>query len=157
MNNNILNPQDAPSAKLAECFLTRGTQRLNMFSARDFKANVSIETNEVNSIGRVMKGHKAAGMEGTFDMTIYKCTPFFVDIVTEYKKTGVLPTFEIQVTSEDIATSIGADTKIYTGCQLDGDVLLSMFDAEGDFIEQSVSGFFDDWESASDYKNPVGM
>ena len=157
MNKNVLNPQDAPSAKLAECFITRGTQRLNIFSAKSFEANVGIETEEVNSVGRTMKGHKATGMEGTFSMTIYKCTRFFVDIVTEYKNTGILPTFEIQVTSEDPATSIGKDTKIYTGCQIDGDVLLSMFDAEGDFIEQEVEGFFDDWESAADYTNPAGM
>lgn len=153
----LLNPQDAPSAKHAECFLTKGTQRLNMFSAKNFKANLSIETGEVNSIGRMMKGHKTTGMEGNFTLTIYKCTSFFTDLVMEYKNTGILPTFEIQVTNEDPATSIGADTKIYKGCQLDGDVLLSMFDGEGDFIEQEISGFYDDVESASDYTNPAGM
>lgn len=154
---NVMNPQDAPSAKHAECFVTIGTQRYNMLSAKNFKALASIETAEVNSIGRIMKGHKATGMDGSFSMSIYKCTPIFVNMVAEYKKTGVLPTFDIQVTSEDPATSIGTDTKIYTGCILDGDVLLSMFDAEGEFIEQDVEGYYSDWESASDYSNPTGM
>lgn len=154
---NVMNPQDAPSAKHAECFVTVDDKRYNMLSAKNFEALASIETSEVNSIGRMIKGHKATGMDGTFSMTIYKCTSIFVDMVRKYKETGILPTFDIQVTSEDPATTIGADTKIYTGCTLDGDVLLSAFDAEGDFIEQDVEGYFADWESASDYSNPAGM
>ena len=157
MNNSVMNPQDAPSAKLAECFVTVGSRRYNVLSGKSFEANANISTEEVNAIGRIMKGHKANGLEGTFSMTVYKCSAMFGNMVEEYKKTGVLPVFDIQVTSEDPATSIGADTKIYTGCQLDGDVLLSMFDAEGDFIEQEVSGFFDDWQNASDYTEPAGM
>lgn len=157
MNNSVMNPQDAPSTKLAECFITSGSRRYNVLSAKNFEANANISTEEVNVIGRIMKGHKANGLEGNFSMTVYKCSPMFGNMVEEYKKTGILPTFDIQVTSSDPATSIGEDTKIYTGCQLDGDVLLSMFDAEGDFIEQEVSGFFDDWQNASDYKEPAGM
>lgn len=157
LNGQIMNKNDAPSAKQAECFITIGNRRYNVLSAKNFEAKVNIQTGEVKSIGRLMTAHKAIGMEGSFTMTVYKCSSLFVDIVTEFKKTGVLPTFDIQVTNEDPATSIGRDTKIYTGCQLDGDVLFSMFDGDGEFIEQEVNGFFDDWESPEDYHNSQGM
>lgn len=41
------------------------------------------------------------------------------------------------------ATSVGRSTKIYNDCILDGDVLLSMFNSEGDFVEQSIEGYCD--------------
>lgn len=157
LNNPIMYKDEAPSAKQAECFITIGSNRYSILSAKNFEANVNLQTAEVKSIGRLTTAHKVIGMEGKFSMTIYKCTPLFTDMVQKFKKTGVFPTFDIQVTSEDEATSIGRDTKIYKGCILDGDVLLSMFDGDGEFIEQEVSGFFDDWESPEDYTNPQGM
>lgn len=157
MNYNVMNPQDAPNAKLAEGFITIGNNRYNMFSAKNFEAVDSVTNADVNSIGRLRTGHKAVGLDGSFSMTIYHVTAIFEKIIKEFEETGVMPTFDIQVTSYDPATSIGTDTKIYTGCQIDGDIKLSDFDAEGEFREQDVEGFFNSWKSASEYTNPAGM
>lgn len=157
MNNVVMNPQDAPSAKQAEAFITIGNNRYNMFSAKNFEATDSIENAEVNTIGRIRTGHKTVGLDGSFSMTIYHVTNIFENLIKEFEETGIMPTFDIQVTSYDPATSIGTDTKIYTGCQLDGDIKLSDFDAEGEFREQDIKGFYNSWKSASDYSNPAGM
>lgn len=157
MNNVIMNAQDAPSAKLAEAYVTIGTNRYNMFSAKSFEAVDNITTEEVNSVGRLRSGHKAVGIEGSFSMTIYHVTPIFEKLVKEFEETGIMPTFDIQVSSYDPSTSIGTDTKIYSGCQLEGDIKLSDFDAEGDFREQDVEGYYDSWQYASEYSNPSGM
>ena len=157
MNNTVMNPQDAPSAKLAECYVTIDTNRYLMMCGKSFEAIDSVATEEVQSVGRVRTGHKATGLDGSFSMTIYKVTPIFERLVKQYEETGVFPTFDIQVTSEDPATTIGKDTKIYSGCQIDGDVKLSDFDAEGDFREQDIEGFYNSWKSADEYSNPAGM
>lgn len=52
---------------------------------------------------------------------------------------------------------MGRSTKIYNDCVLDGDVLLSMFNAEGDFIEQSIEGFCDSFSRPEKYTNPSYM
>ena len=63
----------------------------------------------------------------------------------------------IQTSNDDQASSVGRSTKIYNECVLDGDVLLSMFNAEGDFIEQTIEGFCDSIARPEKYTNPAYM
>ena len=148
---------DAPSTKLATCFVTIGDRRYSMLMAKDFEANMSIETKEVPTLGRTVKGVKAIGATIKFKMTVYHCTEIFDEVVETYKNTGLMPTFDIQVTSEDPATSVGRSTKIYTDCIIDGDVMLSMFNAEGEFVEQSIEGYAQDFTRPEKYTNPTYM
>lgn len=148
---------DAPSAKLATCFVTINSRRYAMLMAKDFEANMNIETKEVPTLGRTVKGVKPTGATIKFKMTVHKCTEIFDEVVETYKNTGLMPTFDIQVTNEDPATSVGKSTKVYTDCTLDGDVLLSMFDADGEFIEQSIEGYAQDFSRPEKYTNPTYM
>lgn len=148
---------DAPSAKLATAFVTIGTNRYAMLNAKDFEANFSIETAEVPTLGRTVKGVKPVGATIKFTMTVYKTTEIFDEVVETFKNTGLLPTIDIQVTSEDPATSMGRSTKIYTDCVLDGDILLSMFDADGEFVEQTIEGYAQDFTRPEKYANPSYM
>ncbi len=157
MNDKFMNEQDAPSAKQAECFVTVNGQRYTACFAKKFEAKANVSTKEVPVLGKLMKGRKVTGMEGKFSMTIYKVTELFDDILETYKNTGYMPTFDIQVSQHDKATSIGRSTKIYRDCIIDGEMLLSAFDAEGDFIEQTVEGYYNDYDPAEKYKNPDYM
>ena len=49
---------------------------------------------------------------------------------------------------------MGRSTKIYTNCILDGDVMLSMFNAEGAFVEQSIEGYCDSFTRPEQPTNP---
>lgn len=148
---------DAPSAKLATAFVTIGDKRYAMLMAKDFEAKMSVETKEVPTLGRTVKGVKPVGATIKFKMTIYHCTEIFDEVVETYKNTGLMPIFDIQVTSDDPATSVGRSTKIYQDCIIDGDVLLSMFDADGDFVEQSIEGYAQDFTRPEKYTNPTYM
>ena len=148
---------DAPSAKLATCFVTIGDRRYAMLMAKDFEANMNVETKEVPTLGRTVKGVKAVGATIKFKMTVYHCTEIFDDVVEAYKDTGLMPTFDIQVTNDDPATSVGRSTKIYTDCIIDGDVMLSMFDADGEFVEQTIEGYAQDFRRPEKYVNPHYM
>ena len=148
---------DAPSAKAATCFVTIGERRYAMLMAKEFEANMNIETKEVATLGRIVKGVKPVGSTVKFKMVVYHCTEIFDEVVETYKNTGVMPTFDIQVTNEDGATSVGRSTKIYTDCVIDGNVLLSMFNADGEFIEQSIEGYAQDFSRPEKYTNPTYM
>ena len=104
-----------------------------------------------------MIGHKADTLVLAFSMTIYKCTEIFDDVIERFIRTGVMPTFTIQTSNDDQASTVGRSTKIYNECVLDGDVLLSMFNAEGDFIEQTIEGFCDSIARPEKYTNPAYM
>lgn len=125
--------------------------------AKNFEGKMNVETKEVPTLGRTVKGVKAVGASIKFSMTVYKVTEIFDELVERYKNTGLLPTFDIQTTNEDPATSIGRSSKIYTDCVIDGDVLLSMFDADGDFVEQTIEGYAQDFTRPEKYSNPSYM
>ena len=149
---------DAPSAKLATCYVSfPDNRRYAMLMAKDFEAKMSVETKEVPTLGRTVKGVKPTGATIKWKMTIYHCTEIFDKVVEDYKNTGLMPTFDIQVTNEDPATSVGRSTKTYTDCVIDGDVLLSMFDADGEFIEQSIEGYAQDFKRGEKYTDPTYM
>ena len=139
--NQSMNTQDAVSANYAECFVTIDGTRYSMLMAKEFEGKATINTKEVYKLGNPVVGHKAQTMALAFSMTIYKCTEIFDTVVERFLKTGVMPTFTVQTSNDDPATSVGRSTKIYNDCILDGDVLLSMFNSEGDFVEQSIEGY----------------
>lgn len=153
----FMDEMDAPASNEATCFVTIDNKRRAMLNAKNFEAKANIKTKEVPVLGKRITGRKPAGMEIPFKMTIYKCTEAFDEVVEKYKDTGYLPRFEIQVTNNDASTSIGASSKIYTGCTLDGDVLLSMFDTGGDYITQDINGYASDFTRPEKYTEPAYM
>lgn len=157
MAGKFFNAQDAARTNEAEVFCTIGTRRYTMLNAKNFEANGSVSLGDVKRLGTPIVGKKANGLELKWSMTVYKCSEMFDDIITTFKDTGVLPTFEIQVTSHDKATSMGRSTKTYYDCVIDGDVLLSMVDVDGEFIEQSIEGYAMDYSQDEKYKEPSYM
>ena len=153
----FFNAQDAPSAKQATCYVTIGERRYSMLNAKEFEAKAEVQTAEVPILGKLINGRKATGMVLSFSMTLFKCSDMFDKLIVEYKKTGRLPVFEIQVGSSDAATSIGTSRKIYRDCVIDGEVLLSMFDSGGEFIEQTIEGYAMDFDTESEYQDPPYM
>lgn len=148
---------DAPSAKLAEFYCTINGQRRHMLSGKKFEAKATPTLADVKALGMMITGKKPTGLEIKISCTIYKCSSMFDDIITSYKDTGIMPRFEVQVTSEDKATNIGADTKVYKDCIISGDVLLSMFDSDGSFIEQDIEAYAMDYEHPEKYTDPDYM
>lgn len=153
----LMNTQDAPKSNMGTVFCTIGSNRYAMLNAESVEVKANVKTKEVPRLGAIVTGRKATRMELKIVMKIYKCTPIFDDVVKSFKETGALPTFDIQVTSNDATTSIGADSKIYTDCVIDGDVLLSMVNAEDNFIEQEITAYANDFNVSEKYTNPSYM
>lgn len=155
--NKVMNTNDAPVAKWAELFVTIKNRRYSMLMGKNFEGTASISTQDVPRMGSVIMGKKATTAEIAWKMTIYKCTEIFDDVVDEFIRTGVMPTFTIQTSNDDPATSMGRSTKIYNDCVIDGDILLSLVGSEDDFIEQEISGFAGGYTRPEKYKNPSYM
>ncbi|MBR1811795.1 MAG: hypothetical protein IJ766_09190 [Clostridia bacterium] len=154
MYNDYFNAKDAPLAKYGEGYITIDGNRYAAFFAKSVKVTANVKTKEVPMLNRVITPRRATGMEVKIDMTIYKCTEIFDKAAEQFKKTGVLPEFEIVIGSEDPATSIGRSSKVYKNCVIDGDLLLSMLDSGEDNIEQQVTAYAQDYESISEYTAP---
>jgi hypothetical protein len=153
----VFNSADAPSAKLATFFCTIGDRRYEMLNAKNLEATASVDTVDVPRLGSMIAGKKSNGLEIKLTFTVYKVSEMFDDLIKQFKDSGYMPDFECQITSEDGATSIGRSTKVYKNCVLSGDVLLSMFDADGDLIEQEIEAYAMDYDSPEKYEDPTYM
>lgn len=157
MGKTYFNADDAQSAKQAEFFCTIGDRRYTMLNGKNFEAKASVSLGDVKTLGGLITQKKPTGLEVKLSFTVYKCSEMFDNLIENFKNTGVLPRFECQVTSVDEASNIGRSTKIYKDCVIDGDVLLSMFDADGEFIEQDIEAYAMDFESPEKYTEPDYM
>lgn len=157
MGKTYFRADDAQSAREAEFFCTIDGRRYTMLNAKNFEAKASISLADVKTLGTLITQKKPSGLELKLSFTVYKCSPMFDNLIETYKNTGKLPRFECQVTTVDEASTCGRDTKVYKDCIIDGDVLLSMFDADGEFIEQDIEAYAMDFESPEKYTEPDYM
>lgn len=153
---NVMQSKDAVSSKLAECYITIDDERYLLMQAKSFEANFEKEKQKISILGQTGQGNKTTSWSGTGSMTIYHNTPLFNELMLRFKNTGEDVYFDIQVTNEDPTSSVGRQTMIFKGCNIDGGVLAS-FDAEGSLLEQSVDFTFEDFEMPERFGILEGM
>lgn len=147
---------DAISSSLAECYATINGTRYNLMQAINLEATMEKSKTEIPILGKTGKGNKATGWSGSGSATFHFNTSVFRKFMKEYKDTGVDFYFDIQVTNEDPSSSIGRQTVILKDCNLDS-IVLTKFDADGEYLEEDFDFTFDDWEIPEEFTNPEGM
>jgi hypothetical protein len=147
---------DAISSSLAECYATINGTRYNLMQAINLEASMEKSKTEIPILGKTGKGNKATGWTGSGSATFHFNTSVFRKFMKEYKDTGVDFYFDIQVTNEDPSSSIGRQTVILKDCNLDS-IVLTKFDADGEYLEEDFDFTFDDWEIPEEFTNPEGM
>ncbi|MBP5426830.1 MAG: phage tail tube protein [Clostridiales bacterium] len=141
----VMHAKDAISASLAECFITLDGNRINFMQAINLEANIEKDKTEVPILGKTGKGNKTTGWKGTGSATFHYNTSVFRELLLKYKNTGEDIYFDIQVTNEDPTSAVGRQTVILKDCNLDGG-LLTKFDADAEYIDESVDFTFEDFE-----------
>lgn len=156
MANVTMLSKDAIGAALAECYVTIGAKRYNCFNMINFEANFNKNKTKVPILGKTGKGNKATSWDGDFKATIHYNTSIFREMMYRFKETGEDIYFEIQITNEDPSSSAGRQTVNFYGCNIDGGVL-AKFDADGEYLDEEVSGTFDDFEMPEKFTLLSGM
>lgn len=151
-----MNAKDAISASLAECFVTINGERFNFMQAINLEAKVDKTKSKVPILGKTGKGNKATGWEGTGKATFHYNTSMFRKMLYEFKRTGQDVYFDIQVTNEDPMSSVGRQTIILKGCNIDGGIL-TKFDADAEYLEEDVDFTFEDFEMPEAFGELAGM
>lgn len=156
MSKVTMNARDAVSAPLAECYVTIEGNRYNFMQAIDLEASIEKTKTEVPILGRTSKGNKASGWTGSGSATFHYNTSIFRKLLLRYKETGEDIYFDIQVTNEDPTSTIGRQTVILKDCNLDGGIL-AKFDADGEYLDESVDFTFEDFEMPEEFTLLNGM
>lgn len=151
-----MNARDAISATLAECYVTIEGNRYNFMQAINLEASIEKNKTEIPILGRTGKGTKANGWTGTGSATFHYNTSIFRKLLLRYKNTGEDIYFDIQITNEDPTAKIGRQTIILKDCNMDGG-LLAKFDADGEYLDESMDFTFEDFEMPEEFAMLDGM
>lgn len=146
--------QDTINGQEARCYATINSRVEEMFYAKKLEAKAEKQKAEIKTLGKRGTQHKAAGWKGTGSMTIYYVTSQFREIMLKYIKQGVDTYFDITVINEDPTSSIGRQTVVLKGVNLDS-VPMAMFDTESDALEEEIAFTFDDIEILDSFGKPI--
>lgn len=156
MNQNTMNPKDAVSASLAECYVTLDGSRYNFMQAINVEAKFEKNKSQVPILGKTGKGNKATGWEGTGSATFHYNTSIFRELMLRYKNTGEDVYFDMQITNEDPTSAVGRQTVILKDCNVDGGIL-AKFDADAEYLDEDMDFTFEDFEMPEKFSLLAGM
>ena len=155
-NNVTMKSKDAVSARMAECFVTINDRRYNFMQLIDVEFKVEKTKGAVPRLGSVMIGHKSYAMEGTFSGTMHYNTSVMRELAASFKDTAIDTYFEVQITNEDPASDAGSQTVVFYDCLSDA-VILSKFDADAEYLDEEISGTFDEFSISEDFTELAGF
>lgn len=156
LNNAIMKGKDALSAKLAECFITISGRRYNFMQMINMEAKLDKVKTEIPVLGKTGKAHKGNGWVGTFSGTAHYNQSIMREMLIRYKDTGEDTYFEMQITNEDPTSAAGRQTLVFFDCNLDGGIL-AKFDGGGEYLDESITGTFEDFKMPEKFKLIPGM
>ncbi|MEG0778807.1 MAG: phage tail tube protein [Oscillospiraceae bacterium] len=155
--STTMNAMDAVAGSQATAYITLADgNRYNFMQMTSFESNMEIKLTEVPILGKTGKGNKPAGWSGTWKASAHYNQSIVRAMLLEYKNTGKLPNFDIQVSNEDPTTSIGTQTIILKNCLTKGGIL-AKFDADAEILDEDLEGTFDDWEMPQKFTQLSGM
>ena len=152
----IMNGKDAISGSLGKCFVTIGNNRYNFMQAISLEASMEKTKTEVPILGKTGKGNKATGWKGTGSAKFHFNTSIFRELLQNYAKTGEDLYFDIQIVNEDPTSSVGKQTIMLIGCNMDSG-LIAKFDADADYLEDEFDFTFEDWKMMDKFTPLSGM
>lgn len=157
MDNSIMNAMDAIAGAQASAYITLADgNRYKFMQLYSFESNMEINLVEVPILGKTGKGNKPSGWTGEWKGTAHYNQSILRQMWLEYKNTGRLPSFDIQITNEDPTSAIGRQTIVLKGCLSKGGIL-AKFDADSETLDEDIEGTFDDWEMPESFTMLKGM
>lgn len=156
MYDNTMRAGDAVSGSLAECFITIDGNRYHFMSLINFESKWTMNIAEVPILGKVGKGHKPTSGTGEWSGTAHYNQSVIRQLLLKYKNLGQMTYFDIQVTNEDPTSKVGRQTIIHRDCLVEGGIL-AKFDADAEYLDEEISGTFEDWDMPETFTPLDGM
>ena len=114
-----------------------------MAEAVSLNAKVSLEKQEVNQTGTLVKGYKITGVDGKGTLKLNKVTSYFIKKLSDNLKAGKTTVCKIMSNLSD-PDAFGAERVMLSDCVFDE---LTLIDWEAKKLgEESISFTFSSWE-----------
>ena len=141
----IMDALDAIAGSQGSAYVTIDGNRYCLMQLTDFEASIEINVTEVPILGKTGKGNRSTGWKGTFSGTAHYNQSVLRQMMLQYKNTGKLPAFDMQIANDDPASAAGRQTAIFYQCLIKGGIL-AKFDASEDTLEEDIEGTFEDFD-----------
>ncbi len=155
-NNATMIASDTISAALAECYATIEGRRYNMMQAINLEAKFDKTKVKVPILGKTGKGNKTTGWSGAGSAKFHYNTSIFRQMMQVYKNTGRDVYFDMQISNEDPTSTVGRQTIILIGCNIDGGIL-AKFDADGEYLDEDLNFTFEDFSMPESFSAMNGL
>lgn len=151
---SFLKAGDTISGQEGRAYATINGQVEEMFYIRTLEATIEKQKTEVRTLGRRGVQHKASGWNGTGTMTIYYVTSLFRQLMLDYIRNGRDVYFDITIVNEDPTSSIGRQTVVLKGVNLDS-VMAARLDTETEVLDEEIGFTFDDVDIMDSFTSPA--
>lgn len=153
---SFLLERDALNGKSGSGFLTINGENHEMFGLKKFQSDAEFQEADFKVVGTTLVQKKTTGVSLTGSMTIYYGTPYFLQMLQTYLKTGALPYFTIQITNDDASTTVGTQTVALYNVKLQK-IPVAMLDADADYLEMEVSFSYTGIEVLNYFNDPAQL
>lgn len=150
----FLMAKDTISGQEGRAYATINGQVEEMFYIKSLEATIEKDKAEVKTLGKRGTQHKAKGWKGSGKMTIYYVTTIFRKLMLDYIKTGRDTYFDVTIVNEDPTSSIGRQTVVLRGVNLDS-VIATKLDTDSDALDEDVDFTFEDIDILDSFRKPV--
>jgi Protein of unknown function (DUF2001). len=135
-------------------YATINGQVEEMFYIKSLEATIEKQKTEVRTLGKRGTQHKATGWTGSGTMTIYYVTTLFRQLMLDYIKNGRDVYFDVTIVNEDPTSSIGRQTVVLRGVNLDS-VVAAKLDTEAEVLDEDIDFTFDDIDILDSFGRPI--
>lgn len=150
----FLRASDALAGTEGKAFMTENGNVEELFYAKSIEATAEKIKAEMKVVGSRATQSKANGWKGTFTLNIYYVSPLFRRRMIEYIKTGKDFYFDLQVVNEDTSSTIGKQTVVLKRCNIDK-VILAKLDSDAEFLDEEITGTFEDADMLDEFNAPT--
>lgn len=157
MAEQIMRAGDAISGSQASIHATIDGKRYKLINLISFEASFESKEVDIPILGSINKGHKIVGGNGKWKGKGHFNNSLFQEIIINYQNTGYMPYFTIQVSIEDPSSAVGRQTTVFQDCLISGEMLVTKFDADADYIDFDIEGSYGRVEMPEKFKMLAGM
>lgn len=147
----FMRAEDAISGKMGKAYATIDGNVEEMLYLKNIEATAEKKKVEIPVLGKTGTQHKAGGWSGKGKATVYYATSKFRELMLEYIKTGRDTYFDILVENDDPTSSIGKQTTILKGVNLDS-VVMAKLDVESDTLDEDINFTYNDIDMPNKFR-----
>ncbi|MCR0568364.1 phage tail tube protein [[Clostridium] innocuum] len=124
-----------------------------LFQVKNVEAYLEKNKEALPVAGSHWEQSKLKTIKGTGSCTIYHMSSMFVVLAQRLAKEGKDFDFDMIITNEDKNSSVGKQTTVLRGCNMDK-ILLAKFDTDSAALEEDFDFTFSDMDVLNTFKKP---